>query len=305
VPPGLPEICLSAGWLGGRNPRACVVGLGLIGGSWAGALNNLGWQVSAVEPQAAAREAGRELGWIEESWETFPQELEVDLLVLAAPLARLAEIAAALPGRLKPGCIVTDVGSLKTPVCGMAGLLAVHGIHFVGGHPMTGSEQQGIWAADPNLFRGYPYVLTPMPDCAPEVVGRLSRLLASLGAKVVLRPPEQHDRDVALVSHLPHVLAVSLALAVQDASAGADNPLPLAGRSFLELTRVAASSPDMWQSILVANAPALLTALDSWQVRMDQLRSMIDRRDGAGIAEAFRQANRVRASCLGQTKPVP
>jgi prephenate dehydrogenase len=270
------------------------MGLGLIGGSWAGALHALGWQVWAIERRPQSLRKAIELNWVKEGWNSLPPQLDVDLAVIALPLSQLKSTMAALAVSLTPGTIVTDVGSLKTMICKKSFLLQARGIHFIGGHPMTGSEKSGIDAATPDLFRGYPYVLTPSAACPAEVLQCVRDLIGSFGAKVVLREASRHDREVAMVSHIPHILAVTLVKTVNDRNLEGLAALQLAGRSFHELTRIADSSPEMWRDIIINNAAAILEGLDHWLDHLEEMRGFIKTGNGDAIAEAFQQANLIR-----------
>ncbi len=294
-----PRDILTPGWTGRCQPKACILGLGLIGGSWAGALHFSGWKVFAVDQDQAGIDEAMSRGWVQAGWAEMPQYLEVDLVVLALPLQALAKGYDQLSGRIPKGTVVTDVGSLKAEICQKARLNAQTGtvdFYFIGGHPMTGSEQSGFEAADPHLFQGYPYVLTPLDDCPQQVVQKLVEVIQGFGAKVVFREPTVHDVEVAMVSHIPHLLAVALALATQDASHGEGAALALAGRSFRDLTRIADSSPEMWKEILVRNSDAILGGLTLWEKRIKELRSSLQQGDGEAIAEAFRRAQLVRGA---------
>jgi prephenate dehydrogenase len=291
-----PGKILTPGWSGLRKPKACILGLGLIGGSWAGALHLSGWDIFAVDPDKASIDQAMSRGWVQAGWTEMPQFLEVDLVVLALPLQALAQVYDQLVGRIPKGTIVTDVGSLKGEICQKARLNAQKGtvnFYFVGGHPMTGSEQCGFGVADPNLFKGYPYVLTPL-DCPQYVVQKLVDVLQGFGAMVVFREPMVHDVEVAMVSHIPHLLAVALTLATQDASQEEGAALALAGRSFRDLTRIADSSPEMWKEIMTRNSDAIFGGLTLWKKRIKELQRYLQQGDGEAIAEAFRKAHVVR-----------
>lgn len=292
-----PVDIMTPGWSGLRVPRACIFGLGLIGGSWAGALHQLGWDVVAVDPEGASIEEAIRRGWIREGWPVGPEYLDVDLVVLAFPLRELMKGFNHLVARIPQGTVITDVGSIKSEVCRkwQEECLIESGVYFVGGHPMTGSEQSGFEAADQNLFHGYPYVLTPSADCPKSVVQKLVQLVQGLGAKVEFRDPSDHDREVAMVSHIPHILAVTLSLAAKDASQDGESLLSLAGRSFRDLTRVADSSPDMWKEIMVRNSEAILEGLEIWEKRVKEFRECLQNGDGDKIAEGFRSAHTIRA----------
>ncbi|SHI01639.1 prephenate dehydrogenase [Desulfosporosinus lacus] len=292
------EVDLTPGWQGLRLPRACILGLGLIGGSWAGALHRAGWDVFAVDSNKASIDEAVGRGWLQTGWTSMPKFLDVDLIVLALPLQELAMGLDQLVGKITKGTIVTDVGSVKGEICHKSMIdsrMDFRDFHFVGGHPMTGSEQSGFGAANSDLFRGYPYVLTPAEDCPHQVVQKLVETVQGFGAKVIFRDPVHHDAEVAMVSHIPHLLAVALTLATQDASKEGGAALALAGRSFRELTRIADSSPEMWKEIMVRNAEAILGGLDLWEQKIKELKECLLERDGEMIADAFRKAHKVRA----------
>lgn len=292
-----PEEILTPGWSGLRKPKACILGLGLIGGSWAGALHQMGWEVSAVDLEKASIDEAIARGWIQAGWTEMPLSLDVDLVVLALPLQEFAHGYDQLVGKIPKGAVVTDVGSIKAEICNKAEATAQAGagaFHFVGGHPMSGSEQSGFMVADPNLFRGYPYVLTPAVDCPPEVVQKLADVVQGFGANVVFREPKNHDIEVAMVSHIPHVLAVALTLATRDASKDGESAFALGGRSFGDITRIADSSPEMWKEVLVRNSDAILDGLSLLETRIKELREHLQQGDRESIAEAFRRAHAVR-----------
>lgn len=291
------NILFSPGWLGERRPQAWVIGLGLIGGSWAATLSRLGWKVSALDTQPESLRFAERQNWIQEGQTEWPDQIEADLVILALPIQLLNAGLEHVLERVCEGAIITDVGSVKTEV-GQSDIQRRH-VYFVGGHPMTGSEKSGVQAAHAELFRNYPYVLVPRATSPQPVVDKLEALLHQIGAKVVLRTPEEHDRQVALVSHLPHLFAVALTLAILEESPSETSSIELAGRSFREMTRIADSSPEMWQEILIRNAPAVLASLDVWQGKLDGLRTWLEEKNGEEIAGAFRKAHSVRQGLGG------
>lgn len=291
------NILFSPGWLGERRPQAWVIGLGLIGGSWAATLSRLGWKVSALDTQPESLRFAERQNWIQEGQTEWPDQIEADLVILALPIQLLNAGLEHVLERVCEGAIITDVGSVKTEV-GQSDNQRRH-VYFVGGHPMTGSEKSGVQAAHAELFRNYPYVLVPRATSPQPVVDKLEALLHQIGAKVVLRTPEEHDRQVALVSHLPHLFAVALTLAILEESPSETSSIELAGRSFREMTRIADSSPEMWQEILIRNAPAVLASLDVWQGKLDGLRTWLEEKNGEEIAGAFRKAHSVRQGLGG------
>lgn len=291
------DVFFAPGWRGERKPQAWVIGLGLIGGSWAAALSHLGWNVSALDVEPESLRWAKQKHWIQEGRTEWPAEIEADLVILALPIHLLTEGLARTLERVSEGAIITDVGSLKTEICQTE--ISRPNVYFVGGHPMTGSEKSGVQAAHLELFRNYPYVLAPTVSCPEPVLEKLTTLLQNVGATVVLRAPEEHDRQVALVSHLPHLFSVALALSAIEKSPSGTSPLELAGRSFRDMTRIAESSPTMWQEILIRNAPAVLTSLDLWEGKLAELRAWLEQRNGEEIAGTFRKAHGVRQSLGG------
>lgn len=289
---------LSPGWLGSRTPKAFIIGLGLIGGSWAGALHLHGWDVFAVEQDSASLNEAINREWIKEGWRELPAKIDADLVICALPISSMLEGLKDLQERVCRGAIVTDVGSIKVPMCQGSSDFLARGVFFIGGHPMTGSEKSGFMAATPDLFGGYPYVISPDPDCPAYAIQKFTGLLCELKAKVVYREAARHDTEVALVSHIPHLLAVSLALAAEDVSRDGLSALQLAGRSFRDLTRIADSSPEMWQEIFTKNSGAILAGLEYWQNRLTELRSYVEAQDGEAIAQAFRKAHQVRKKLM-------
>lgn len=286
---------LSPGWLGRRPPSAWVLGMGLIGGSWAGALSARGWRVVGYDRDKTSLATATGWGWIREGCSVLPAHINADLIVLALPLPVLLPAMDDLRTRINPGTVVTDVCSLKTQVAEKALRFSEQGAFFIGGHPMTGSEKSGFPAATPDLFKGYPYVLTPDAAVPAEAVQGLAKLIKEMGAKVVLRSPGDHDREVAMVSHLPHILAVAMAQSVRDLESAQNlDPMLLAGRSFREMTRIADSSPEMWRDIFLNNRENILAGLDFLEQRLERFKACLRQSDGAGIEEAFLEAQSVR-----------
>lgn len=291
------KVVLSPGWSGERIPRACVIGLGLIGGSWAGALTRLGWHVDAVDRDEQSLNKALSIGWIKEGWSVIPERIDADLIILALPISSLSRSFSQIVERVSEGALITDVGSIKREICELAG--DFNNSYFIGGHPMTGSEKKGFLAAHPDLFKGYPYVITPHPHCPEEVIRSFSELLKGLGATVIFRNHEVHDQEVAMVSHVPHLLALALALSASEGFPEG-KPLELAGRSFRDFTRLVDSSPEMWRDILLQNAPAILFSLDIWEEKIREIRGKIQNFDGDGIINVFERAQQARGRVLNR-----
>ena len=266
-------------------PRIGIAGLGLIGGSIALGVRSAWPAVKIVgvdRPEVCHAALARKA--IDETRTTISDLSDVDLIVLATPIADIVEALDRI-GREHLGAIVTDVGSTKRHIVAAAQAAGVQ--HFIGGHPMAGAERSGLDAARADLFRNRPWFLTPTRDASAEA--GVSELVRALGSTPVAVSPDAHDRAMAYLSHVPQLLAVGLMVAAGEAVG--EGGLPQSGRAFDEMTRLAASSPDVWASILSTNADyvteamsALVTALP-----LDVLT------DPARLRETFAKANTWRA----------
>lgn len=216
-----------------------------------------------------------------------------DLIVLCVPVLTIPELAKACRTGLKPGAILTDVGSTKACLAKMIPpLLEGTGAEFIGSHPICGSEQQGIEAGDADLYEGAVTVVTP-PALADEAgVQTVSELWKSAGSTVTVMDAGQHDRILAATSHLPHVIAAALALST------GDNGL-FCGSGFRDTTRIADGSPQVWSDIVRTNAPALKEALKIYRGNLDTLTALIEEGDGEKIANWFAAARDKRKELLG------
>jgi prephenate dehydratase/prephenate dehydrogenase/chorismate mutase len=194
------------------------------------------------------------------------------LVVLAGPVTAIADGVAGLAPHLRPGTIVTDVGSVKTDITRRAWAAMPSGVWFIGGHPIAGSDHAGAENADALLFNARPYLLCPSPATPPEALLRLIGVVEDLGAAPIAIEPEEHDRLLAAVSHAPQLLAIAL----MDAALAADRTHGLlarvAGRGFLDATRIAASEYEVWRGILDLNREAVAEALDRVAASLAEVR---------------------------------
>ncbi len=262
-----------------------IIGVGLIGGSVGMALrrSGLAQTVLGVEPERsriwAARDAGA-IDYLVTDW--GKATADADLVVISTPVGSIVEIIGELMTWVKPGAVVTDVGSTKSAIVQKAGANAF----FVGGHPMTGSERAGVEAARADLFEGATWALTPTPHTDAQALALVERLAHTLGAKTLVLTAEAHDAMTAVTSHLPHALASSLmrqAAALRETYPQAVN---LSAGSFAGATRVAASPPEIWRDVCLSNKDALLAALHDFRAQLDSLEAALSAEDGAAI-EAF------------------
>lgn len=277
--------------------KVVIVGVGLIGGSFALALKSAAQAGEVVgigrDPGALAR--ALELGIVDRVEHDYAQALRgADLVLLSAPVAQTGPILEALLPHLAPHTVVTDAGSTKCDVVATARAVLKERVRqFVPGHPIAGSESNGPDAARPGLYQGKKCVLTPLPENRVHDVERVAGAWRACGAVIHTLAPSEHDRVFAAVSHLPHLLAYAL---VDDIAARphADLLFQYAASGFRDFTRIAGSSPEMWRDISLANRAALLTELDAYLAQLTSMRAMLAAADGAGLQEIYASAQRAR-----------
>jgi prephenate dehydrogenase len=277
--------------------KVVIVGVGLIGGSFARALRRAGMAGTIVglgrSPAAMAR--ALELGIID-AVATSPADAMrgASLVLVAAPVAQTGPVLASLLPYLEPHTILTDAGSTKGDVVAAArAVLGERVGQFVPGHPIAGRETNGPDAAIVDLYQGKKTVLTPLPENSAADVERVAAAWRACGAIIHHLSPEEHDRVFASVSHLPHLLAYAL---VDDIAAKPHAGLlfQYAASGFRDFTRIAGSSPEMWRDISLANQAALLGELDAYLAQLTSIRQMLAAGDGAGIEAVYANAQRAR-----------
>ncbi|UOD27756.1 prephenate dehydrogenase/arogenate dehydrogenase family protein [Massilia violaceinigra] len=277
--------------------RVVIVGVGLIGGSFARALRHAGVAGALVgvgrSPEAMAR--ALELGIVDQVAASVQEAMAgADLVLIAAPVAQTAAILASLLPYLEAGTVVTDAGSTKSDVVAAArAVLGERVGQFVPGHPIAGRETNGPDAAIVDLYHGKKTVLTPLPENSPADVERVAAAWRACGAIIHTLSPQEHDTVFASVSHLPHLLAYAL---VDDIARKPHAGLlfQYAASGFRDFTRIAGSSPEMWRDISLANQPALLGELDAYLAQLTAIRAMLANGDGAALEAVYANAQRAR-----------
>jgi len=276
-----------------RLKRVALVGVGLIGGSFALALRRAGavTTIVGVDRDAQALERAAGLGVIDTAAESVSEAARgADLVVVAVPVRAIGGVLHDVALALDPSAVVTDVGSTKADVTRIAreelrGLFP----RFVPGHPIAGREASGVEAATADLFKGARVVLTPVDETAPEAVDLVRNCWESAGGRVALLAAGDHDRIFAAVSHLPHLLSFAL-VSELTGRANAAELLGFAGGGFRDFTRIAASSPEMWRDIALQNRDALLDELDRYGARLAVFRELVDKGDGPGLQRLMAEA---------------
>ena len=212
---------------------------------------------------------------------------DADLVVLATPVGTMGDLATKLAPLLKPQALVTDVGSVKYPVVTQLDQLLAGKARFVGSHPMAGSEQSGIGAARKELFEGTVCIVTPTAQTDAGALQQVAEFWKSLGASVRTLPPLEHDEVVALVSHLPHLVAAAL---VNLVCSDGPRPLEFAGGGLRDTTRIASSPPEMWQEICTTNREEVCRALAQFIEQLETVQTMLRNKEDASLAAFLKRA---------------
>jgi len=277
--------------------KLVVVGVGLIGGSCAAALRRAGAVGEIVGLGRSSESIARALalGVIDRAATDWADALAgADLVLLSMPVGQTRAALDSAAPHLEAHTLVTDAGSTKGDVVAAARAALGRRIgRFVPAHPIAGAEKSGVDAASADLFRGKRVVVTPLAENAPGSVARVRAFWESCGARVTEMDPQEHDRVFAAVSHLPHVLAFCLV----DALARRENAEMLFGfaaSGFRDFTRIAASHPEMWRDICLANREALLAEIARYGSELDRLRELLAAGDGAALESLFRHAREAR-----------
>ena len=283
--------------------KIVIFGTGLIGGSFALALrkaNAVGEGVGFGRSETTLQQA-RQLGIIDRIGQEVAAEVgDADLVLLATPVGQMAELMARIAPHLGAHTLVTDGGSTKSDVVReVYAQLGSRVAQFVPAHPIAGAEKSGAGAALADLYQGRKVVLTPLPENSQDAVARVRRAWELCGAVVSELTPQQHDAVFAAVSHLPHLLSFALVhdLAQRD---NRDLLLSFAASGFRDFTRIAASSPEMWRDICMANRDALMEELRRYADELYVLFRALEQHDAAKLEEVFSEARNVRGNWTGQ-----
>lgn len=219
---------------------------------------------------------------------------DADLILIATPVAQTATILYSIKPHLNKQTIITDAGSTKSDVLACAKeILGEQFSQFVGGHPIAGAEKSGVTAAKEDLFLGKNVVLTPAPETNIHAVAGVTQLWQKCGANISEMPSEDHDCIFAAVSHLPHLLAFALVDEIASRP-NAEQLFNFAASGFRDFTRIAGSHPEMWRDICLANKSALLSELTAYQDELDQLKQLLEHKDGAALQTLFERASVAR-----------
>lgn len=281
--------------------RLAIMGVGLIGGSLALALKEAGFvgEVVGCGRGKPNLEKALELGIIDR-YERDPRlaVTGADLIFLATPVQTLAQVVAEIAPVLKPGVILTDGGSVKAEVVRQIQPLVPAGVDFVPGHPIAGTEKSGAEAAFASLYRGKRCILTPTASTSDAALQRVIDMWQAAGSEVVCMSVDKHDRVLAAISHLPHMVAYSLVNAVGSYDHYEENILEYSAGGFRDFTRIASSDPTMWRDIALTNRDALIEMMEQFETFFAELKEEVRAGQSERLFEFFMTSKQMRDGIL-------
>jgi prephenate dehydrogenase len=267
--------------------RLSILGVGLLGGSIGLAVKKIasGGETVGYGHRTSTLESAIRLGAIDRSTTSAAEAVGgADLVVLCTPVGTFRSLLQEIAKSLRPGAIVTDVGSTKRSVVRFAEELLPGSVHFVGSHPMAGSEKRGVEFAKADLFNGALCIVTPTARTNPGALAKVENFWAELGMRTKRLSPDDHDRLICDVSHLPHAVAASL-VAMQS-----DEALELAGKGFQDTTRVAAGDAGLWRDILKDNADSVRSSIARLRIQLDELEKRLDPKQAQALFDWLQAA---------------
>lgn len=278
-----------------------IYGVGLIGGSLGMAAKRRGLvrRVIGIGRSEQKLMRAKILAAIDD-YTLDPQEgvAEADLIVICTPVRLVAPTLKAIAGFLKPGAIVTDVGSTKREIVEGCEAEIPEDCFFVGGHPMAGSEQTGVESASHDLFVNATYVVTNSPNTDLAAMGKITALAEAVGANVQLMTPDIHDAAAAIISHLPHVMSGALLQTAEVGQRELGKVFQLVAGSFRDMTRISASSPEIWRDICITNPDCIRDAITHFEAHLDKFKAALADRDEDAITRFFEEAGELREAYL-------
>jgi len=287
--------------------KITIVGVGLLGGSIGLAVRRgkLAGEIAGYVRRAASLKDCEKAGAVDyATTDLLAAVSNADLIILCTPLAQMRALAEQMLPALKRGAIVTDVGSVKADVVReLESVIARAGAHFVGSHPMAGGEKMGVLAARADLFANAVCIVTPTKKSNAAAARKLEQFWKALGARTLRLAAGEHDLLVSRASHLPHVVAATLAGLVLDPKQS-KTQAGLCATGFRDTTRIASGSPEMWRDIALANRKHISSALDAFMAELKQFQSALKRGDDRAVEKIFVTAKQRRDRwCTGSTSP--
>jgi cyclohexadieny/prephenate dehydrogenase len=283
--------------------RLAIVGIGLIGGSilHAARKRGLARETIAYDGSAEVRGRARDIGMADRVVETPGEIATADVVILCVPVGAMAEVAAGIAPLMKPGAIISDVGSVKGAVVAAVQPHLPEGVWLVPAHPVAGTEQSGPDSGFATLFVGRWCILTPPEGTDAGAVDLMQRLWSELGSNVELMSPAHHDLVLAITSHVPHLIAYNIVGTAADLEEVTQSEvIKFSAGGFRDFTRIAASDPTMWRDVFLNNKEAVLEMLGRFNEDLAALQRMIRWGDGQGLFDLFTRTRAIRRSIIAQ-----
>jgi cyclohexadieny/prephenate dehydrogenase len=291
--------------------RVALIGIGLIGSSLAHAMRRkkLAGEITGYARSEATRTKASELGLADKVFATAREAVEgADLVILCSPVGTYAALAEEIAPALKPGAILTDVGSVKGAVVRDVQDHVPPGVHFIPGHPIAGTEQSGPESGFAELFINRWCILTPLPGADPQAVEKLAEFWRACGSNVETMTPEHHDLVLAITSHLPHLIAYNIVSTAADLEeVTSSEVIKYSAGGFRDFTRIAASDPTMWRDVFLNNKDAVLEMLGRFSEDLSALQRAIRWGDGDALFNIFSRSRQIRRGIIaaGQDTAAP
>jgi cyclohexadieny/prephenate dehydrogenase len=282
--------------------RIALIGIGLIGSSLCHVMRQekLAGHIAGFARSKETRRKARELGLVDSMHETAAAAVrDADLIFLCSPIGTYGEIAREIAPALRPGAILSDVGSVKGAVVRDVGPHVPAGVHFVPGHPIAGTELSGPESGFAELFTNRWCVLTPPHGADAGAVARLEKFWRACGSNVEVMTPEHHDLVLAITSHLPHLIAYNIVATAADLEEVTDSEvIKFSAGGFRDFTRIAASNPVMWRDVFLNNREAVLETLGRFSEDLSALQRAIRWGDGESLHTLFTRAREIRRGII-------
>ena len=291
--------------------KLALIGLGLIGSSIARAARERGIakEIAGFTRSAQTRQEAQSMGLADSYPGTAREAVNgADMVILCTPVGSFKSLAEEIAPALKPGAIVSDVGSVKSSVAQDVAPHMPDGVHFIPGHPVAGTEQSGPAAGFSTLFVNRWCLLTPLPDTDKKAIERLCAFWRALGSNVETMTPEHHDLVLAITSHVPHLIAYNIVATAADLETVTQSEvIKYSAGGFRDFTRIAASDPVMWRDVFLNNKPAVLEMLARFSEDLSMLQRAIRWSDGDLLEDVFNRTRRIRRSIIeaGQETAAP
>jgi cyclohexadieny/prephenate dehydrogenase len=291
--------------------RACLIGLGLIGSSLSHVIRRekLAKHIAGYARSAATRSTAKKIGLADNIYETAAEAArEADLIILCIPVGSCGEVAKEISSGLRPGAILTDVGSVKSAIVKDVMPHVPKGVHFVPGHPIAGTEQSGPESGFAELFTGRWCILTPVNGTDAAAIDKLEAFWRACGSNVERMSPEHHDLVLAITSHLPHLIAYNIVATAADLEEVTQSEvIKYSAGGFRDFTRIAASDPVMWRDVFLNNKDAVLEMLGRFSEDLSALQRAIRWGDGHTLYSLFSRSREIRRGIIaaGQDTAAP